>query len=103
MRRGRGPQAQRVDAPCTIADYRAIVGDTQEIGWAVGREPDHRAVQLEGCIQWHDIDLPRADNFPGVGMPQPVIRLFALKTIADLLTEDAILIAETVADGGILQ
>src|SRR5262245_4655304 len=45
----------------------------------------------------------RPRDFPGVAVTQPLVRALALPAVLDALVDDAVLVADTVADRGDLQ
>jgi hypothetical protein len=98
-----GPQAQRVDAVGAVADHRPIVGHAEQIGRAIAREIDLIAAHLEGGIERYHIDATRSWNLPRITEAQPVVGLLELRTASDELLEDAVFVAQAVADCGVLQ
>ena len=103
VRRGRRPQPQRVDRLAAVADHRPIVGDADQrrgpFGTTAAAAAASRTTQLSGTstVSSGPGDLPR------VGPAQPVVRLLDLPAVLDLLPEDAVLVAQAVADRRDLQ
>ena len=101
--RRRRPEPQSIDAVGAVADHGPIVGDSQQIGGMIPRDAEPGALQLEFGVQGDDVDLAGPHNLPGIGVAQPVVGLLDLPAVADRLPEDAVFVAQAVADGRVLQ
>ena len=95
--RGRSPQPQRVDRPAAVADDRAVVGHAEQVRGMAGNGAQHAILQLKRAADRHLDRFPRPDHFPGIGLRQPVVRVFDLEAVLDRLAEDAVLVAQAVA------
>src|ERR1700761_1342995 len=59
------------------------------------------AAQGEFRIEGNDVTAPGTCDFPRVAGEEPVVRSLDLRAVGeDLLAEDAVLVAQAVADGG---
>ena len=98
--RGRGlPEAEGVDRPPAVADHRPVVGHAEEVRGLPAMHRDHAPVRLEPRAERHLHRLVRARHLPGVRPAQPVVGVFDLGAVPDLLAEDPVIVAEAVADG----
>ena len=100
MRRGRAPQAQRVDRLAAVADHGPIIGHADERRGAVGDHAQLPGAQFERAAERHRDAFGRAHDLPGIGMIEPVVRALLLPAVADLLLEDAMLVAQPVTHRG---
>jgi hypothetical protein len=100
--RARRPQSQRVDVLAAPADDRRVIGDRLH---GLGRMPD-RAVaalvvdMLDAAAEIDVIDHFRPLQFPGVAEAEPFVRIFLLPALIDDLAEQAVIVADAVADRG---
>ena len=96
------PQAQRVDVLAAPADDRRVIGDRLH---GLGRMPD-RAVaalvvdMLDAAAEMDVIDHLGPLQFPGIAEAQPFVRIFLLPALIDDLAEQAVIVADAVADRG---
>ena len=100
------PQAQQRNRIGLETGYRCIVGHTLDdpLGYPANPHAAVIAGVLLRVAAQHDLEGglgPR--EFPGVAELQPVIGALDLPAILDLLFEDAVLVANAVADGRDLQ
>ena len=100
------PQPQGVDGVDPIAGDRGVVGDAL---YLLSRNPALAEtaigidIALAVATKAHGNGRFGVGNFPGVAVLQPFIGNFYLPAIADLLVENAKLVANAVANGGNLQ
>ncbi len=57
----------------------------------------HAVLQLERAAERHLDRFARPDDFPGIGLSQPVVGMFDLEAVLDRLPEDAVLVAQAIA------
>ncbi|MEY9880360.1 hypothetical protein ABIA43_001894 [Bradyrhizobium sp. USDA 328] len=100
--RARRPQAQRIDVMAAPADDRRVIGDRLH---GLTRMPD-RAVaalvldMLDAAAEIDVVDHLGPLQFPGVAEAQPFIGIFLLPALIDDLAEQAVIVADAVADRG---
>ncbi len=96
------PQTESIDSASAVADNRQIVGHADDVAgidpapFLALRSGDdvHAAFELNGKR------VLGAGDFPGVAELEPLVGLFDLVAVDNLLIEDAEIVAESVADGG---
>src|SRR5579862_2609722 len=103
LRRGRGPQPQRVDAFGAVSHDRPVIGDTNQAGGPIRRELQLRAAQGKLRMQRNGIPPPGALDLPGIVGTKPVVRALNLRAVADHLLKNPVLVPQSVADGWVLQ
>jgi hypothetical protein len=100
-RRARGPQPQCVHGVGVVTDDKRVVGHTHDALAvhpieahlaAVGAPHMHLAVEL------HALHVLMARQLPGIAVLQPSIPVLDLLTAVDVLLEDAVFVANAVAD-----
>ena len=97
------PQAQRVHAASAPADDRRVVGDGEN---ALGRAPDlpgRAAGLLDGGDLAAEADLVgkfAALELPGIAMGEPGFGQLHLGAVGDFLAEEAVDVADAVAEAG---
>ena len=97
----RRPQAQGVDHAVAIAADRHIVGNGVDI---LGVDPAHMLAAvivdhvLGAAMELDHLRELGALHLPGVAVAQPVIRVFDLLTVLDVLVEHAVFVAQAVAE-----
>src|SRR6202012_4810705 len=101
--RRRSPQTQRVDALGAVAHHRPVVCDAEQAGRAVALYGNAGTLQLEGAVERYDVGAVGSLDLPGIHVAQPVVRAFHLPAVLDRLAEDAVLVAQSITDGGVLQ
>ena len=100
--RARRPQPQRVDVLAAPADDRRVIGDGLD---GLGRMPD-RAVaalvvdMLDAAAEMDVVDHFRPLQFPGIAEAEPFVGIFLLPALIDDLAEQAVIVADAVADRG---
>src|ERR1700742_3878981 len=73
--RGRStPQAQRIDRIAAIADDGAIIGNADERRRSVLDQAKGPVAQLERAAERHFDALIGTNNFPGIGVAEPIVR-----------------------------
>ena len=96
------PQTQDVNGLAFIADYRDIPRYPFDLLTGVPHLL-HLAVFAEHgfdvAVEGNFLNGFRTADFPGVAVFAPGIRTLDLTAVADLLTEQAVLVVQTVADG----
>ena len=103
FRRLGAPQPQGVGGVAAVAQDGRVVGNG--VDHAI-RHPAHMlaadavGVALGVAAQRHLHRPLRAHQLPGVGVAQPAVGLFHLPAVDDLLLEDAVLIADAIAQRG---
>jgi hypothetical protein len=103
VHRARGPEPQRVHVAAAPADDRRVVGHRLD---RLGRLPDVADARLGHVHRLHrspEADLMcdlGAGEFPGVAEVQPVLGVFPLPAVADDLAEQAVVVADAIAEGG---
>ena len=97
VRRGRRPEAEGVDGLAAEAHHRAIEGDADQAGRLARNGLEGAAAGLEGAVELYFHLLVGPGDLPGVGTPQPVVRLLALPAALDGLPEHAVFIAQAVS------
>ncbi len=100
VRVGRLPQAQR------LRDAVAIADDRQIPGFAAHHErrfpPQRTVIVFYYFAADAHFDIQRAVMAkPWIAVASPVVRRFALVTLVERLAEQAVLVVQTVADGGL--
>ena len=97
IRSGGGPQAQGVDRFASIADDRPVVRDAEQCGRAAADHLQFAAADFKRAADFHLDALVGAGDFPWVRAGQPVIGLFMLPAVMDILAEDTIFISQSAA------
>ena len=100
-----GPQAERVDRLGAVADDRSVVchaehplvGNPLVAVAAILLDHLHLATVLDR------VDRVRSLDFPRVSVAEPVVRLLDLVAVDDLLAENAVVVADPIAIGGVFQ
>ena len=99
--RSRGlPEPEGVDRPPAVADHRPIAGHARAGSRAARAAPRSRprATSNRQPSGTSTVSFGRATSH-GSGRLQPVVGLFDLGAVADLLAEDPVIVAEAVSDG----
>ena len=97
------PQPQRVGIVATPADDRRVIGDR---GHRLARAPDvagaavRRGHRLDRAAEADGVADVGTGELPRVAEGEPVLRVFELPAVADLLAEQAVVVADAVAVGG---
>ena len=100
VRGGSAPQPEGIDRLATVANHWHVVGDAPH---CLGRSPEHRVASVLHVVA-HLAAKGHADaalgpgDFPRVAAAQPAVRVLDLVPVLDALLENAVLVAEAVAD-----
>jgi hypothetical protein len=100
------PEAERVDGRRGVARHRRVVGRGEHVP---GVHPFlHEATVLvhPGADVAEELDpepVARAGDLPGIPVAEPAVRHLYLRSVDDALMEDAVVVAEAVAVGGIAE
>ncbi len=95
------PQPQRVDHAVLVAGDRYIVGNGQHV---LGVEPAHPGNTLfigevlGVTAEIDDLGVLQPFEFPGIAVAKPVIGLFHLVAVLDVLAEHAVFVAQPVTE-----
>ena len=100
VRRGGGPESQRVDGLAAVADDRAVVRNPDQRRGPVADHTQRAASDVERAGEAHFDRFVGPRDLPRVGPPEPVVRLLVLPAIAQGLFEDAVLVAQAGAHAG---
>ena len=103
-----GPEPQGVDRVVVGAEAGdgCVVGHAEHggAGGPVGLEASAGVLEvLDVAAEAHVHGVLGSDDLPGVALAEPLVGLLHLVTVADLLVEDAKLVADAVSDGGKLE
>ena len=100
------PQPQGIAGIDPVAEHRRVAGHALD---PARRNPAHPIAPsfvdagLAVAAEIHVVAHLRTHDLPGVALLQPLVGHLHLPTVADLLVEDAELVADAVADGRDLQ
>ncbi len=95
---GGAPEPERVDGLPAVADDRPIIGNSAQDRRHVRRHGQPPLPHLERAIELDFHGLSRPNDLPGIGTDQPVIRMFDLPAVLDLLAEHAVFVAQSITD-----
>src|SRR5208282_5779386 len=96
VRRGCGPEAERVDRGTAIPDHRTVERDANQSRWTSRHGAQAASAELERATHADFHLLVRTSDLPRIGRTEPVIRRFLLPSALDRLPEDAVFISQSV-------
>ena len=96
MGRRRAPQPKRIDRVAAISDHRTVVRHADQRRRGMRNQAHVSVTQFETAAEFHLDGFALARDLPRIGSPEPVVRPLLLPSVAKILPEHAVLVAQSV-------